>query len=320
MSKVCFLLIVLSFFPYFDLTAQIPSFNNFPVLKGPYFGQKPPGKTPELFAPGIISTDKNEHSYAAFSNDGKEFFWSIMTGREFNGNILLHSKETSEGWTKPEIFEDSKIYNEGVPCFSHDNMRLYFHSDRPTQNGKKGDFNIWYLEKNDNGWSKPILMSFFPNTKENWEIFICQINDGSFYYTRNNAKTSSSVDFGLAKAPYIEGKYLEPSLLDQPFNDGNLNWTPFVDPDEKYIIFSSNRNSPNAGINGCDLFISYHKTNGVWTEPISMGPNINKDGIIERFPQITMDKKYLFFIRGFGDFYWLDAEIINDLRRQVMGE
>jgi len=28
----------------------------FPVLKGPYFGQKPPGSTAEVFAPGIIST------------------------------------------------------------------------------------------------------------------------------------------------------------------------------------------------------------------------------------------------------------------------
>ncbi len=28
----------------------------FPVLKGEYLGQKPPGTTPEIFAPGIVST------------------------------------------------------------------------------------------------------------------------------------------------------------------------------------------------------------------------------------------------------------------------
>jgi len=32
----------------------------FPVLKGPYLGQKPPGFKPELFAPGIITTDASE--------------------------------------------------------------------------------------------------------------------------------------------------------------------------------------------------------------------------------------------------------------------
>lgn len=324
MFKVYFTIMSLSILLCLNLTAQIihsvPSFENFPTLKGPYFGQTPPGKTPEIFAPGIISTNKNEHSYAAFSKDGKEFFWSIMTGKEYNGNILIHSKEVEEGWIKPEIFEESKIYNEGIPCYSLNGMRLYFHSDRPTNNGREHDINIWYFEKKGNEWSKPKLMSFYPNTTENWEFFLCQIDDGSFYYTRNNVETNSKFDFGIAKAPCLEGIYSEPFLMDQKFNDGNLNWTPYVDPDETYIIFSSNRNDPDSGINGCDLFISYRDETGEWTVPIDMGPSINKPGIIERFPQVTLDKKYIFFIRGFGDFYWIDAEIINDLRKKVIGQ
>jgi len=32
--------------------------DNFPILKGPYLGQKAPGMTPEIFAPGVISTEK----------------------------------------------------------------------------------------------------------------------------------------------------------------------------------------------------------------------------------------------------------------------
>ena len=45
--------------------------DEFQVLKGPYLGQKPPGTTPEMFAPGIISTGYDER-IAAFSPDGKE--------------------------------------------------------------------------------------------------------------------------------------------------------------------------------------------------------------------------------------------------------
>ena len=48
--------------------------SDFPVLKGPYLGQKPPGMTPEVFAPGIISTEHKEHSTLAFSPDGTEIF------------------------------------------------------------------------------------------------------------------------------------------------------------------------------------------------------------------------------------------------------
>lgn len=29
--------------------------SDFPKLTGPYLGQKPPGTTPEIFAPGIVS-------------------------------------------------------------------------------------------------------------------------------------------------------------------------------------------------------------------------------------------------------------------------
>lgn len=48
----------------------------FPILQGPYLGQKRPGTMPEVFAPGIISVEENfEHSAAVFSPDGNEVFW-----------------------------------------------------------------------------------------------------------------------------------------------------------------------------------------------------------------------------------------------------
>jgi len=50
--------------------------NNFPVLKGPYLGQKPPGMVPVLFAPGIISTTNKNEFCASFSPDGKEFYFN----------------------------------------------------------------------------------------------------------------------------------------------------------------------------------------------------------------------------------------------------
>ena len=61
-------------------------------LKGPYLGQVPPGATPKLFAPGIISTC-TQHSSVYFSRDGKEVYFSrlyprppvIMVMREENG-------------------------------------------------------------------------------------------------------------------------------------------------------------------------------------------------------------------------------------------
>jgi len=50
----------------------------FPVLKGPYLGQNPPGMTPEVFAPGIISTDATDGTLYFFtSNVGgdRDIYW-----------------------------------------------------------------------------------------------------------------------------------------------------------------------------------------------------------------------------------------------------
>ncbi len=83
-------------------TSIIAQQKDFPVLKGPYLGQKPPGKTPELFAPDIISVDENfEHSAAVFSPDGKEVFWctnvNAHTDKRVAGNLRLYTMKIVEG-------------------------------------------------------------------------------------------------------------------------------------------------------------------------------------------------------------------------------
>lgn len=41
-------------------------------------GQLPPGITPEIFAPGFISTENREFN-SVFTPDGKEFYYSNQT-------------------------------------------------------------------------------------------------------------------------------------------------------------------------------------------------------------------------------------------------
>lgn len=59
--------------PIFLVTTGCGKNDDFPVLKGPYLGQKPPGMTPEIFAPGIISLEGSYEGGATFSYDGRYF-------------------------------------------------------------------------------------------------------------------------------------------------------------------------------------------------------------------------------------------------------
>ena len=74
MTKTKFLIIAL-----LSLTCRISKNNddfNFSTLNGFYIDQKPPGKTPEVFAPGIISTSEFNDRDLTISPDGSQIFFS----------------------------------------------------------------------------------------------------------------------------------------------------------------------------------------------------------------------------------------------------
>lgn len=54
-----------------------------------------------------------------------------------------------------------------------------------------------------------------------------------------------------------------------------------------------------------EIFISHKMRNGSWTK--RKGLNLGQ----ARFPHVTPDGKYLFFLRRDG-IYWVDISIIND--------
>jgi len=71
----------------------------------------------------------------------------------------------------------------------------------------------------------------------------------------------------------------------------------------------------NIGSNKGDLYITFKKKDGTWTEEINMGATINMR-CSENCPMVSPDGKYLFFNRycedtDKGDMYWVDTNIIE---------
>ncbi len=67
-----------------------------------YMGQKPPGLTPELFAPDVIATGYYERDIT-ISPQGTEIFYGILTDRHVT---ILYTKLADGKWTEPEIAPD----------------------------------------------------------------------------------------------------------------------------------------------------------------------------------------------------------------------
>ena len=84
MKKILFIILSLIFF--IGLLAEVKK--EWPVLKGPYLGQKPPRMKAELFAPGIVSTEANEDMYGFYNNNSLFFFECFAPNFEKAGGII----------------------------------------------------------------------------------------------------------------------------------------------------------------------------------------------------------------------------------------
>ena len=112
---------------------------DWPVLKGPYLGQKPPGKTPEIFAPGIVSTGTDGGEFnSVFSPDGNEFYYSL-TNKEKKRDQIMYMRRVNNIWTKPEIAPFSGKYDDCDMFISYDGYRFFFISIGRKLPGDDGD-------------------------------------------------------------------------------------------------------------------------------------------------------------------------------------
>jgi hypothetical protein len=104
--------------------------DDFSSFVGPYLGMKPPGSTPDLFAPGVVSDVFWEHSGAVFTPDGNELFWSVALneGRSPRIIVILHMQRGEQGWSAPELAPFNNAPYNHINSVSPDGKRLYFFS------------------------------------------------------------------------------------------------------------------------------------------------------------------------------------------------
>ena len=97
-----FLLATIILFTFINLNAE----KEWLVLKGPYLGQKPPGMTPEIFAPGVVSTGFDE-MFTYFTPDARELYFQLWKAPF---PVILVMKEENGRWTKPKVASFSGRY------------------------------------------------------------------------------------------------------------------------------------------------------------------------------------------------------------------
>jgi hypothetical protein len=313
----------------------------FPILQGQYLGQKAPGLTPQLFAPGIISTGMYERDLA-LTPDGKEIFYSVSFGRI---TTILATREEKGVWTEPEAasFALDSAYLSLEPCLTADGKTMFFLSNRPLkgQQAKPGwqHQNIWASDrKADGSWGEPYDLGPPINTDAN-EFFPSVTRDGTLYFTRSRPGDEKTA---IYRARRSGGTYAEPELLPPQVNGEGNPYNACIAPDASFLIacVSGRKDSISAGLP--NYYVFFRDQDDKWSEGINLGTAINMPGASAISPAISPDLKFFFFAsnksqispgsasgrftfsrllefynspqNGNSDIYWVDAAVIRQLK------
>lgn len=335
--RTSFLVLAIAVVP---LCSQTKSYH-FPLLRGPYLGQSPPGETPGLFAPGIVSTGLYERD-VALTPDGKEFYYGVFVG---GWATIMATRQVDEKWTEPAVapFASNPGANFFEPCLSLDGKRMLFLSTLPPAGERPrpgwGHQNIWYVERlADGSWSQPIDPGFPVNTPEQ-EYFPSLTRDGTLYFTRS----SSGGNPALFRSALVNGKYSTPEKLPFPVNGAWSIYNACIAPDETYIIGCVTGKDTTLPRNASRYYISFRTETGGWTELVDMGDKINLPTGTALSPSISPDGKFFFFalsqpvppstlknlktvsdilelhagpFNGSANIYWVSTQVIDHLRAQ----
>lgn len=275
--------------------------SSFPILENRYFGQKPPGMTPEVFAPGIVSIDGRFEGTVSFSPDLTEIYFAA--DNKDGETSIYFSKLEDDKWTpiKKVSFTNGKKKEEMHPFVSPDGKRIYF----TAMDSAFADEKIWYVNRLEGSWSDAILLDspinydlvFFPNQAKNGDLYYFNLSKFKTYY-----------------APNKNGEFVEVQEVSLEFGHH-----AFISPSQDYLIVTAQNNEEN-GRKDNDMYVYFRGKDGTWTKPINLGNTINTS-FNEKGPRITPDGKYLFFGRderdiepGLSNIYWVSTEVINKLR------
>lgn len=299
----------------------------FSNLYGDYLGQKLPCDTPVVFAPDIVSTVNLEHSSIQFNENGDLAVWCTIDNKI---KKIMQMERIDNRWTQPialDLFGDDFEIGNASPFLKSDGKTMYFGSEREKVKNpsniesewiKNTNTDLWVVDKIGSGWSKPTKLDTIIN-KGISEFHISVANSGNVYFV--SYLPGAMNDCGIFYSIFKDDKYQKSKPLPIPVDENFQNWTPYVSPDESYLIYSKCVSKGDYG----DLYIIYYdQVLNKWSKPQNLGEPINTRKQ-ERFPYITPDDKYLFFTRprkGHSqDIWWVKADnIIKKLKSTAIYE
>lgn len=249
-----------------------------------------PNDIPIDFKQQLIPDNQLIHK-GIFSPNLDAYYYTISDKNFEQFNVYVIKKDNGK-WSEPKNAFFNSTYNEHGMSFSPDGNSVYFSSTRPVPiSGIPQTWHIWKSTKVNGKWSAPIFVDI-PNLRDKLVSHPTITNAGTLYFHMSNLDYS---EMDIYYSILINGKYgnAEKTLISGSSKAGNC--TPYVSPEEDYLIFAAIGNQ-------LELMISFSDENGGWNDTKKLNANINTNG--QGNPYVTPDNQFLFFTTGNSETKW----------------
>lgn len=278
-----------------------------------YAGQTPPGLTPTVFAPGLVSGPGDQGNAVVYPGGREIYFWEVEKQAGGVTATIRMSHEENGTWSAPVVAPFSGTYMDAYIALHPDGSRLYFQSNRPIDPAEStSEYNLWYVEREGDGWSEARSMGRPINGGVDTGG-ASVTRDGTLYFTLMDLKGGAQ---NLYRSSYVGGTYQEPELLPAKVNVGFQNCDSYVAPDESYLVFTAFPRVGHEGNPGA-AYIAFRDSAGRWSPARRLGPAFNAEGQPSALT-ISPDGGYAFFARqdpegrNGRDVYWVSTKALTD--------
>lgn len=188
-----------------------------------YYAEKNGGKwgRPQPFSTALRSP-LNESS-ATFSKDGGEIYFTqsyhsktklsdLQKKDTIKNGIFIATYNGKEWVAAGEFPYNDEDYNFSFPFITSQGDKLFFCSDMP---GGLGGYDIYYCERKNGEWQKPVNMGNVINTAEN-DVTPFYHNSERLYFASRGHHNRADLD--IYYSDLIDGEWMTPIPLPRPIN------------------------------------------------------------------------------------------------------
>ncbi|TVP45785.1 MAG: hypothetical protein EA350_08415 [Gemmatimonadales bacterium] len=288
---------------------------------------------PEVFAPGVISDDREQYRIA-FTPSGDTAYFGAADGffPQTRDATIYRSIRIGGQWQSPEVAAFSGRNADIDPFITPDGRHLYFSSIRPAEDagedapeGGAGDADgpdgparvadLWRVSREEGGWGSPERLAI---STLGDDLYPSLDADGNLYFANAVPRGEGPDHWRIVVARAAPDGWTDPEPVPGGVNSEDAwAFNPAVSPDGRQMVFTR-LNPLEARATGFgELYRSRLDDTGAWTDAVNLGSPVNT-GMDEYHPSLSPDGSTLYFVRrdpfsenASGSLYRVDARVLE---------